>query len=97
MSKTKVVPIQHEPFGHQEPAIVRKDETTIGGVRQRRLILNVGRQRVAFDIATRVTELKPTTGNQLAPVVPLSARAVPKRQGPTKPATPRTSRSVSAS
>ena len=98
MSKPKVVPIQppvvsiqHDPFGRPEPTIVRRDETKVGDVRQRRIIMNIGRQRIAFDFASRITELKPGTGDQPAPVLPLDSNAASARKVRAKPATRRTS------
>ena len=56
----KVVPIAEE-----KSHVIAKDEKT------KRFILGIGRRRIAFDFLTRVTELPPYTGDQLAPVLPM--------------------------
>ena len=35
-----------------------------------RIILRIGKRRLAFDFFTRITELAPTTGDRPAPVIP---------------------------
>jgi hypothetical protein len=37
----------------------------------RRVIVGIGRQRIAMDFSTRITELLPATGDQPAPVLPI--------------------------
>jgi hypothetical protein len=39
--------------------------------KSRRFVLAIGKQRIAFDFLTRVTELPPRAGDQPAPVVPI--------------------------
>lgn len=48
-----------------KPRIVAEDVTT------RRFIVGIGRQRIAFAFTTRITELKPGTGDAPAPVLPV--------------------------
>ena len=47
----------------QKPRLVTSDDST------RRLILGIGRQRIAFDFTTRITHLEPGTGDAPVPVV----------------------------
>ncbi len=44
-----------------------------------RMIITIGRQRFAYDVTARITELPPTVGDQPAPVVPLDPLTVKKR------------------
>lgn len=71
MPKHKVVSIEQSPSGPDRPALLAQDETQTGRVHKRRFILGIGTQRIAFDFTSRVTELKPGTGDAPAPVVPL--------------------------
>jgi hypothetical protein len=43
----------------------------------RRVIVGIGKQRIALDFLTRITELPPATGDQPAAVLPI--RKAPKR------------------
>ncbi len=98
MSKTKVVPIQHHfPPGPEEPRLVARDEANTGGLHHRRFIMNIGRQRIAFDFTGRATELKPGTGDQPAPVLPLRDNVPSKAKRRAKRTAPRTTGAVSSS
>jgi hypothetical protein len=44
-----------------------------------RMIITIGRQRFAYDVTTRITELPSSTGDQPAPVVPLKPLTGKKR------------------
>ena len=78
---TKVVPITQPT-----PKLIAEDEQT------KRLIIAIGRQRIAFDMTTRITHLPPNTGDHPGVVLPLQARepdpgnrplaGTPKRRGP---------------
>jgi hypothetical protein len=66
MDKTpKVVPITEN-----QKRIIAEDE----GARATRLILGIGKRRIAFDFTSRVTELPPGTGDQPARVLPLKKK-----------------------
>jgi hypothetical protein len=82
MPKHKVVSIEQSHSDPDRPELLARDETQVGGVCKRRFILGIGTQRIAFDFTSRVTELKPGTGDVPAPVVPLknSSRKKTKRQ-----------------
>ena len=98
MSKTKVVPIDHEfPPRPEAPSIVARDENNTGGVHHRRLIMNIGGQRIAFDFTGRATELKSGTGDQAAPVLPLGDSTAGKPKRPAKRRAPQTAGAVSSS
>jgi hypothetical protein len=56
---TKVVPIRAT-----KPGVVALDEKV------HRVILTIGRQRIAFDFSTRITELPPETDDREASVLP---------------------------
>jgi hypothetical protein len=43
-----------------------------------RMIIAIGRERFAYDVTTRITQLPPMTGDQPAPVVPLKSLRVKK-------------------
>jgi len=59
---------------------IREDAPLIAeDVKTRRFILGVGKQRIAFDFATKVTELPPETGDRPAPVVEMKKK---KRERP---------------
>jgi len=62
----KVVPLTEEKRG-----VIATDE------KSKRFILAIGKQRIAFDFISRVTELPPNTGDQPAPVLPM--RKIKKR------------------
>ena len=47
----------------------------LGRVSRRRLILNIGRDRVVFDFVSRLTVLEPATGDAPAKVVPFKPRS----------------------
>ena len=47
----------------------------------RRVIVGIGKQRIALDFSTRITELPPATGDQPASV--LFIRKAPKRNRPS--------------
>jgi hypothetical protein len=64
---TNVIPITEE-----KRRVIAADETT------KRFILAIGKQRLAFDFLTRVTELPAHTGDQPVPILPIK-----KRQGPS--------------
>ncbi len=82
MPKHKVVSIEQSPSGPDRSKFLAQDETQVGGVQKSRLILGIGTQRIAFDFTSRVTELKPGTGDAPAPVVPLQngSKGKTKRQ-----------------
>ena len=73
MPKTpKVVPIAED-----KAKIIAQDEKTY------RFILGVGKQRVAMDFLTRITNLPPRTGDQPADVLPMKKKRPPKQHPPT--------------
>jgi hypothetical protein len=55
---SKIVPLTEEKH-----RVIARDE------KSQRVILIVGKQRVAFDFFTRITNLPPHTGDRPAPVV----------------------------
>ena len=59
------------PFLSTKPRFIASDDQS------RRVIVGIGRQRIALDFSTRITELPPTTGDQPASVLPI--RRAPKR------------------
>ena len=64
MAKTpKVVPLQED-----DRRLIAADEKT------KRFILGIGKQRIAFDFTTRVTNLPPAAGDQPADVLPFEKR-----------------------
>jgi hypothetical protein len=66
--KPKVVPINED-----DRKLVAECE------RSKRFILNVGRDRVAFDWSMRATKLPPKTGDQPAQVLPMKMGSKKKR------------------
>jgi hypothetical protein len=66
--RTKIIPITEGKC-----SLIATDE------KSKRFILAVGKQRIAFDFITRVTELTPYAGDQPAPVLSIKS---PKRQPP---------------
>ena len=66
--KPKVVPIRED-----ERKLIAEDPLT------NRFILGIGKQRIAFDFTTKVTELAPGTGDRPATVLPMKH----KRQKPS--------------
>ena len=69
---SKVIPFE-------QSRIVARDSRT------QRIILAIGSSRTAFDITTRVTRLKPGTGDRPAPVIPLKQPAKGKESPAKKP------------
>jgi hypothetical protein len=67
----KVVPLTEE-----KRQVIATDQ------KSKRMIIAIGQQRIAFDLFTRVTRLPPHTGDQPAPVLPMSkiSRDQRKRQ-----------------
>jgi hypothetical protein len=64
MPKTpKVVSIQKETI---KAKLIAKDEKV------QRVIIGVGRQRIAYDFHTRITHLPPDTGDQPAAILPMT-------------------------
>jgi len=63
------------PFQSPKARVITSDDQS------RRVIVGIGRQRIALDFSTRITELQPATGDQPASVLPL--RKVPKRNRPS--------------
>ena len=63
--------------GGPRPRIIAQDSET------QRVIIGIGGQRLAFDFTTRVTELKPGTGDAPAPMSILKQRRV-EEPGPVK-------------
>jgi hypothetical protein len=55
-------------FPPPENRIIATDEVS------RRVIVGIGRRRIAFDFFTRVTELPPATGDRPAPIVPIKKK-----------------------
>jgi len=63
MPKTpKVISIQKETSGVR---LIAKDEKV------QRVIVGIGRQRIAYDFHTRITHLTPETGDQPADILPI--------------------------
>jgi hypothetical protein len=54
------------------PRVIASDPST------QRVILAIGRQRIAYDFTTRITRLPPTTGDQPAGVLPMKSSPVNK-------------------
>ena len=50
----------------------------------RRVVVGIGRQRIALDFSTRITELPPATGDQPAFVLPIRKRLKRNRPSSTK-------------
>ena len=64
MPKTpKVVSIQKD--GNKAKLIARDTEA-------HRVIIGMGRQRIAYDFHTRITHLPPDTGDQPADIIPMT-------------------------
>jgi hypothetical protein len=61
--RTKIIPITEG-----KRSLIATDE------KSKRFILAVGKQRIAFDFITRVTELTPYARDQPAPVLPIKSR-----------------------
>lgn len=59
------------PFSSPKARLIASDDQS------RRVIVGIGRQRIALDFSTRITELPPATGDQPASVLPI--RKAPKR------------------
>ena len=74
MRKTPKVILLPSP----EVRLVASDEQS------RRLILGIGKQRLAFDFFTRITELPFATGDRPAPVLPIKKLRKQKRPSPSK-------------
>ena len=65
--KSNVIPINRpESISPSGPKVIASDEVT------NRIIIAIGSQRIAYDLTTRITNLPPITGDQPAPVVPLT-------------------------
>jgi hypothetical protein len=75
----RVIPIKKAsrviPFPSIKPRFIASDDQS------RRVIVGIGRQRIALDFSTRITELPPTTGDQPASVLPM--RKAPTRNRPS--------------
>src|ERR1051325_7907571 len=63
---TKVLPI-NDPSRTGKPRTIAVD--TVG----RRVLIGIGKQRIAIDVTATVTELRPGVGDALAPVLPMRA------------------------
>jgi hypothetical protein len=74
------------PLDQSKSRVIAADEKT------NRVIIAIGRQRIAFDMTTRITHLPPNAGDHPAVVLPLQAReadpgnhpldGVPNSRGP---------------
>jgi hypothetical protein len=73
----KVIPLTEE-----KRSVIATDE------RSKRFILAIGKQRLAFDFLTRVTELPPRTGDQPAEILPIKKRREPEPIRPRRKQTP---------
>ena len=62
MSKPKVVSIQKET---KKAKLIARDTQV------QRVIIGIGRQRLAYDFHTRITHLPPETGDQPAEILPM--------------------------
>jgi len=51
-----------------------KHRVIVSDEKSRRIIFAIGKQHIAFDIFSRVTQLPPGTGDQPAPVLPMEKR-----------------------
>ena len=67
---SKIVPLTEEKRG-----VIATDE------KSQRVILAIGKQRVAFDFFTRITNLPPHTGDRPAPVLPMSKKRKERGKG----------------
>ena len=67
----KVVPLDQHSF-----RVIAADEKTS------RIIVAIGRQRVALDILTRITELPPDVGDKASKILPFTALGAPKKRKP---------------
>jgi len=56
------------------PLVQNKSRVIAADEKTNRVIIAIGRQRLAFDLTTRITHLPPNTGDQPATVLPLQAR-----------------------
>jgi len=63
------------PFHSPKARFIASDDQS------RRVIVGIGRQRIALDFSTRITELPPATGDQPASILPI--RKAPKRNRPS--------------
>ena len=63
------------PFQSPKAQFIASDDPS------QRVIVGIGRQRVALDFSTRITELPPATGDQPASVLPIGK--APKRNRPS--------------
>jgi hypothetical protein len=71
MPKTPPKPVEISkivPLTQEKHRVIARDE------KSQRVILTVGKQRVAFDFFTRITNLPPHTGDRPAPVLPMSRK-----------------------
>jgi len=72
----KVIPLVRPQAGaEQKPKLIASDE------QGQRIVIGIGRQRIAFDFFSRITRLPPHTGDQPAPVLPMHKR--PKKGSST--------------
>jgi hypothetical protein len=62
MSKPKIVSIQKET---KKAKLIARDTQV------QRVIIGIGRQRLAYDFHTRITHLPPETGDQPAAILPM--------------------------
>ena len=60
---------QPAPVLPDEPLLVASDPDS------HRYVIAIGGERIAYDVTTRITRLAPTTGNQPAPVLPMTNSA----------------------
>jgi len=65
----KVVPLDQRRF-----RVIAADEKT------NRIIIAIGRQRVALDMSTRITRLPPDAGDQPAKILPFITLAKARKQ-----------------
>lgn len=66
------------PFLSPEKRIIASDDQS------QRLVLAIGKKRVAFPRFIRITELPPATGDRPAPVLPLKKPRQERRRSPAK-------------
>ena len=62
------------PFDQNKSRVIAVDEKT------NRIIVAIGRQRVALDMSTRITELLPDVGDKPAKILPLITPRKPRKR-----------------
>ena len=83
MPQNKVVSI--ESLRSAKPArLVAADPSETGGVSQNRFTVQIGSQRIAFDLTTQITELDPGVGDGPAPLLSTDPKSNSRRAKATR-------------